>query len=209
MNELRRSRLRVGVDVPWVTSWSAEAVLGARPCATVAGRIAVHQLERPGYGRPNYSRNHLRRQRQSIARMLCPMCGRPTAAEDRWLQTGRRLAVGALRARGLGALLPSDLSDDRVVVDAGAIAPSHLACARRAAAHCPHLQSHTSGELMAFPEAWSVAPLLVRLAPPGPGRPSRRPAAAVAAISFLQLCGLTAERDPAWADRPGAALSRA
>ena len=210
MDKLRKSRLQVGVDVPWVTSWSGEAVLGVSPCASVAGRMAVHQVERPGLGRPNYSRNHLRRQRQSVAQMLCPMCGRPTAADDRWLQTGRRVAAGVLRARGLGSAVPAGLPDDRIVVDAGAIAPSHLACARLAAAQCPHLQAHAGGELLAFPAEWVIAPLLVRAERAPAARVTGRLARAFPAISFLQLCGLTAERDPAWADRPlaAAAVSR-
>jgi hypothetical protein len=198
MTTLARSRLLVGIDVPWVTSWSGEAVLGVGPCASVGGRLAVHQAEKAGFGRPNYSRNHLRRQRESVARMLCPMCGEPTAGEDRWLQTAHRRTAGALRARGLGAVLPPGLADAAVLVDAGSIAPCHRACAERAAAHCPHLQAHTSGQLIAFPERWMVLPLHVQAAPPAAAHVLARPAAARTAVSFLQLCGLTAEQDPDW-----------
>ncbi|WP_374470885.1 hypothetical protein [Phenylobacterium sp.] len=198
MNDVAKSRLKVGLDVPWVTSWSGEAVLGVGPCASVGGRLAVRQAERPGFGRPNYSRNHLRRQRLTVARMLCPMCGEPTPEDDRWLQTARRTTAGILRARSFAAALPPALGDDRVVVDAGAIAPCHLACAGRAAAHCPHLQAHTSGELIAFPYAWIVLPLMVRAGPTHVLDSTARPASAV---SFLQLCGITTETDRAWRSR--------
>lgn len=201
MGELARSRLKVGLDVPWVTSWSAEGLLGVGRCASVGGRLAVRQAERPGYGRPNYSRNHLRRQRESVARMLCPMCGELTVEGDRWLQTAHRRAVGALRARGLGAALPADLPDALVIVDAGSIAPCHLTCAQRAADNCPHLQAHTSGELIAFPKAWFVLPLMVKAEPAAGASALARPPPAVAAVSFLQLCGLTAEQDQRWRAR--------
>jgi hypothetical protein len=36
-----KSRLKVGVDVPWVTSWTDEPILGVAPCATVGGQL-VH-----------------------------------------------------------------------------------------------------------------------------------------------------------------------
>lgn len=207
MGGFAKSRLKVGVDVPWVTSWSAEGLLGVGPCATVGGRPAVRQAERPGYGKPNYSRNHLRRQRESVARLLCPMCGEPTVHGDRWLQTAHRRTAGELRARGFGGALPADLPDARVVIDAGSISPSHLVCARLAADHCPHLQAHTSGELIEFPQAWVVLPLLVKAEVKAGALVLARPQAPVAAVSFLQLCGLTGEADPG--RRPAkAALSR-
>lgn len=191
------SRLKVGVDVPWVTSWSEEPALGVRPCPTVDGRLAIAQVEKPGFGRPLYSRNHLRRQRESVRAMLCPMCGQPTKAGDRWSQTGKLATAGELRAKGLGAALPRDLPDAQVVLDAGAIAPLHRSCAERARDHCPHLQAHATPELIAFPEAWSIAPLLVEAYEPPQQHflnPSRQPRASVPVISFLQLVGVTPQR---------------
>ena len=193
------SRLRVGRDVPWVTSWSEETFLGVRPCPLAGGRPAVHQAERPGVGRPNYSRNHLNRQRRSVAGMLCPMCGRPTAARDRWTQTGTLAAAGALRAKGLGRLLPaaSVVPDTQLVLDAGNIAPSHRACAELALTQCPHLSTAAEKGLKPFPERWLAAPLWIEASPPPPavGR-------SVAVVSFLQLYGLTPLHDPHWSRRP-------
>jgi hypothetical protein len=47
-----QSRLKVGVDVRWVTSWSEEEILGRRPRLTVNGRLAIYQAEHPRFGRP-------------------------------------------------------------------------------------------------------------------------------------------------------------
>lgn len=188
------SRLKVGVDVPWVTSWSEEPVLGVGPCASVGGASAVHQAERPGIGRPNYSRNHMNRQRWSVARMLCPMCGAPTRHGDRWTQTGAYLAAGVLRARGFAQVLPSDLPDARLVLSAGAIAPLHRACAEGALRRCPHLGGLPSTALHPFPEQLGVFPLTVSAAP-AHALAARAPPAAV---SFLQLYGVTDRSDPAW-----------
>lgn len=197
MGKLTPSRLQVGVDVPWVTSWSEEPVLGVRPCATVDGRLAIVQAERPGYGRPNYSLNHLRRQRWTVRRMLCPMCGQPTPPEDRWTQTGAFVAAGVLRSRGLGHAVPAELPDARLVLNAGAISPSHRACAERALQHCPHLAAMPDQELLPFPERWAVLPLYVE-AKPAHALSARGPAGPIPVVSFLQLCGLSEQEEPRW-----------
>ena len=187
-------RLQVGVDVPWVTSWSQEIQGGVGPCPTVDGQAAALQTWKPGVGKPLYSRNHLRRQRDSVRAMLCPMCGEKTEAGDRWSQTGRFVAAGELRAKGLGQALPADLEDGRVLLDAGAIAPLHMACALASLQRCPHLGAMPDRELKAFPPAWIVAPLYVQAKRAVTGQ-------AVAAVSFLQLIGVTEDRDPVWRDR--------
>lgn len=190
------SRLVVGVDVPWVTSWSGEAILGARPCATVNGGLAIFQQENPGVGRPNYSKNHVRRQRQMVREMLCPMCGQPTAQGDRWMQTATVTSAGALRLKGLGGALPRDVADERVVLNAGSIAPSHRACAERALEHCPHLRSLPSHELAAFPQRWAVYPLMVAAAAHALAKRPPPPA-----VMFLQLLGVDDAVDRGWRRR--------
>jgi hypothetical protein len=187
------SRLKVGVDVPWVTSWSEERQGGVGPCPTVDGAIAALQTWKPGVGKPLYSRNHLRRQRDSVRALLCPMCGEATPEGDRWSQTGRFVSAGALRARGFGRALPAELEDERVLLDCGAIAPLHLACAQASLQRCPHLGAMPDRELKAFPPAWTVVPLYVEARQPVSGK-------ALAAVSFLQLVGITQDRDPDWRD---------
>ena len=182
------SSLKVGVDVPWVTSWSAEAVSGAARCASVGGRPALVQESRPGFGKPQYSRNHLVRQRLTVARMLCPMCGEPTAPQDRWTTTAKAQAAGRLRTqRGVG--LPTTVLDDQVVIDAGAIAPLHRDCAKRSMAQCPHLRADPDLRLARFPARFILLPLLAE--PEGP-------AGGPAVIGFLQLCGITDTIDRRW-----------
>lgn len=188
------SRLKVGVDVPWVTSWSEERQGGVGPCPTVDGEMAALQMWKPGEGKPLYSRNHLRRQRDSVRALLCPMCGETTEARDRWSQTGKFVAAGVLRARGFAAALPADLADDRVVLDCGAIAPLHFRCAQASLQRCPHLAAMPDRDLKAFPPSWVVAPLYVEAKQQVTGKP-------LAAVSFLQLVGITNDRDRDWPSR--------
>ncbi|HEX3699954.1 MAG TPA: hypothetical protein VHV27_04700 [Phenylobacterium sp.] len=181
------SRLKVGLDVPWVTSWSQERQLGVGPCPSVDGELAIAQADKPGVGRPLYSRNHMFRQRLSVRSMLCPMCGQATEAGDRWSQTAAPTTAGELRARGFGFALPPDMADGRALLNAGAIAPLHRACAEAALARCPHLGGMADKTLKAFPAAWIVMPLWVEAKPPGAN------ARSVRVVSFLQLCGVQDE----------------
>ena len=181
------TQLKIGVDVPWVTSWSDEKPTRVSRCPSVDGLPAAGQEDKPGQGKPLYSRNHLFRQRRSVREMLCPMCGGPTQAPDRWTQTGRWTTAGAVRKLGLGKWLPADLKDERPLLDAGAIAPLHRACAERALTHCPHLQGMADHELKPFPGAWIVVPLTIEAKPPPALGGVQQP---VAVISFLQLIGV-------------------
>jgi hypothetical protein len=197
-----KSRLKVGVDVPWVTSWTDEPILGVAPCATVGGRLAIGQVERAGYGRPEYSKNHVRRQRASVAGMLCPMCGTPTVAGDRFTQVAKAIPAGVLRARGLAGTLPAAVPDAQILINAGAIAPLHMDCVTRSLAHCPHLRAQPDIDVRPFPQRWAVTPLEVEaVADDKPqlflARPTLAPRV-VSVVSFLQLCGVTEDEDPKW-----------
>ncbi|WP_339872721.1 hypothetical protein [uncultured Brevundimonas sp.] len=196
---MQKSSLRVGIDVPWVTRWTAEPVLGVRPCPTVGGALAIVQQDSPGVGRPLYSQNHAVRQRLTIGRMLCPMCGRPTPADDRWTQVAHPVSAGSLRNGRLIEGLPAAVADDQVRIDAGAIAPLHRACVDRSLKYCPHLKTDPNIDVRRFSERWLVLPLLVRAeAPPQMFLARAEPARAIAVVGFLQLVGLTGDRDPAW-----------
>ena len=195
------SSLKVGVDVPWVTSWTREPTLGVRPCPSVGGALAIVQADSPGQGKPLYSQNHAVRQRLTVRDMLCPMCGRPTTADDRWTQVAHPVTAGRLRIAGWGDRLPPDLSDDSVLIDAGAIAPLHRACADRSLRYCPHLKADPHIDVRRFPDRWIVLPLMARAEAPSRmflARPE--PARWIPVIGFLQLCGLTGDHDPAWRD---------
>lgn len=195
---MRKSRLEVGVDVPWVTSWSEEAVIGVRPCPTVRGRPALVQTDAAGYGRPIYSQNHLVRQRQTMLDMLCPMCGRPTEAGNRWTQVAHRTAAGALRRAGKAMGLSREVEDRRVVVDAGSIAPLHKDCVDRSLAHCPHLKADPNVDVMPFPTRWTLLPLLIEASPLIESAAATPAATAVLVVTFLQLVGITDRIDKDW-----------
>ena len=159
---MKPSSLKVGVDVPWVTSWTGEPSLGLGPCPSVGGALAILQADYAGQGKPLYSQNHAVRQRLSVRDMLCPMCGLPTTANDRWTQVAHPVAAGRLRATGRGDRLPKDLTDDSILVDAGAIAPLHRACVDRSLRYCPHLKADPNIDVRRFPDRWIVLPLLAR-----------------------------------------------
>ncbi len=187
------SRLQVGADVPWVTSWSEEPLGGVRPCPSVDGHLAIQQAANAGVGRPIYSQNHLVRQRLSVRHMRCPMCGLPTEEKDRWSQTGRLRTIAEVREKGLSHLFPRSLADDRLVFDGGAIAPLHERCVRLSNERCPHLQKHAAPEGVRFPARWVVTPLLIEAQPQPGSRALQVPAASVPVISFLQVWGLPDE----------------
>ena len=185
------SRLLPGVDVPWVTCWSEEPLAGVLRCRELGGRLAVAQVERPGEGKPIYSKNHAPRQRLSALRGLCPMCGRPTRRGDRWSLTSRRASAGELRARGLGHLLPASFADDRPLMDAGSIAPLHKACATRSAVECPHLRSSPTTNLAAFPDRTLLVPLTVEAQPMRRGDAIlNTPTPSVSVVGFVQIIGV-------------------
>lgn len=196
------STLKVGVDVPWVTSWSGEPVLGLHPCRFVNGALAIVQADNAGAGKPLYSQNHVVRQRLSVRGMLCPMCGHPTTPDDRYTQVAHSFAAGFLRKIGRGGALPTEIPDDRVLLDAGAIAPLHKACSTRSLRYCPHLRADPRIDVRLFPRTWVVLPLLVQArVPPQLFLARAEPRVEVPVIGFLQLCGLTDQIDTSWRRR--------
>jgi len=120
---MKPSSLAIGVDVPWVTNWTAEIILGPGPCPSLDGAIAILQTSYPGFGKPEYSKNHAVRQRMTVREMLCPMCGQPTTEGDRVTQVARRIPAGWVRAGGRTPNLPAALPDSAILLDTGSIAP--------------------------------------------------------------------------------------
>ena len=182
------SALKVGHDVPWVTSWTGETHVGIGRCSTVMGRLALCQADAPGLGKPQYSKNHLVRQRLSVVRMLCPMCGEPTLEGDRWTQVAKPIAAGVLRRKGL--VIAADIDQETVLLDAGSIAPLHKRCVDRSLRHCPHLRASPDVHVSRFPRFWTVIPLMVDTDEIAGRRPE--------VVGFLQLCGLTRTIDRRW-----------
>jgi hypothetical protein len=85
-----------------------------------------------------------------------------------------------------------------VVIDAGAVAPLHLACAERSMRQCPHLCAMTSLEIRPFPTTWVVAPLMVEARRSTAALPGLQNEASIPVVSFLQIFGVPGELDRHW-----------
>lgn len=126
---------------PWNASWSSEARYEIRPCRWAGGALAIWSPHSPGIGRPIFAKPHMVRQRQSVARMLCTVCGEPTPPKDRWW-----FALGEYR------------EDWFMTTEA----PVHRACAELALVKCPHLQrNECAGDLAPFPGGYSILSSIV------------------------------------------------
>jgi len=119
--------LQIGVDAPWVISWSEEESFDIRPCRWVEGRLAVWQPHRSGSGRPLFARPHSVRQRKAIRLGLCSMCGEPIRMPTApwWFGLGVWLHGGEKTG-------PIFMTQEPGL---------HRACAVRAAEMCPHLKA--------------------------------------------------------------------
>lgn len=200
---MKPSNLKVGIDVPWVTSWTEEPIIGVRPCPTVGASPALIQVANAGYGKPQYSKNHLVRQRQTVLHMLCPMCGEPTTPDDRWTQVARLTPAGLLRRAGKAAGLTREIEDRQVVLDAGSIAPLHRRCVDRSLRYCPHLKADLNVNVMPFPARWAVLPLMIEASAPAEFAATgltgvATAGAVVMVVTFLQLVGVTGKIDRDW-----------
>jgi ferredoxin len=127
---------RVGVNVPWTVSWTAEQKFDIKLSDDFPGLVDLVQAQNPGDGLPRFAAMHITRHRLGIAYHFCHICGRRTLARDRYIfpvQSG-------------GFVTMPDESQRY----AGNVPPVHLACAKRAARLCPHLR-HTAGAAVPYP----------------------------------------------------------
>lgn len=106
--------------VPWITLWSGEDKKEARRCRFADGELAAWRPHKPGAGVPLLAERHPVRIRRAVHEMLCGVCGKATAADDRWF-----MPIGYEMPNGLYAILEP---------------PSHIVCAEIAASACPHLR---------------------------------------------------------------------
>lgn len=125
--------------VPWNAMWSGEQRYEIRPCRWAGGRLALWQPHNPGAGRPIFAKPHNVRQRQSVARFLCTVCGSPTPKGDRWWFGHGQFIEGMFMTQE---------------------APVHRACAELALAKCPHLKGREA-DLAPFPAKHSIAYAIV------------------------------------------------
>ncbi len=127
------------ITVPWNASWSAELEYEIRPCKYAGGDLALWQPYRPKQGRPVFAKPHNVRQRASIARMLCTVCGEPTPERDRWWFKLGRVTDGYFMTTE---------------------APVHRACADHALGVCPHLRGREA-DLERLPVGYAIAKAIV------------------------------------------------
>jgi hypothetical protein len=123
-----------GLPVPWNASWTGEAEYAVRPCRWADGQLAMWMAHRPGIGRPIFAKPHFVRQRKSIARWLCTVCGQQTPANDRWW-FGHGTHIDGMYMTGE--------------------APVHKLCAEFSLLHCPHLKGREN-DLARFPDGYSI-----------------------------------------------------
>lgn len=108
-----------GAPVPWNAGWTGEDRYEVRPCRWIGGDLALWSPHKPGEGKPIFAKPHMVRQRQSIARMLCTVCGEPTPQTDRWWFKLGRMQEGWFMTTE---------------------APVHRSCGEFALTVCPHLR---------------------------------------------------------------------
>lgn len=125
--------------VPWNASWSAEDEYEIRPCKFAGGKLAMWQPHKPKQGRPIFAKPHMVRQRQSVARFICTVCGEHTPAGDRWW-----FGLGHVQE---GWFMTTE-------------SPVHRACADLALTVCPHLRGRAD-DLARFPVQHSVLSAII------------------------------------------------
>lgn len=129
------------MEVPWNASWSSEDRYEIRPCRWINGQLAIWSPHSPGVGRPIFAKPHMVRQRMSVAKMLCTVCGKQTPRDDRWW-----FGLGQFRERWF-------MTTE---------APVHRACADRALILCPHLKRiNGAGSLSRMPAGYSILQAIV------------------------------------------------
>lgn len=125
--------------VPWNASWSSEQRYEIRPCRWANGQLALWMPHTPGVGEPIFAKPHMVRQRQSVARFLCTVCGEHTPEDDRWW-----FQLGQVQE---GYFMTTE-------------APVHRCCADQALLVCPHLRAR-GFEPVRFPTRYSVLSAIV------------------------------------------------
>jgi hypothetical protein len=93
----------------------------------------------PGVGEPVFAKPHFVRQRQSVRRFLCTVCGQHTPEGDRWW-----FQLGSMQE---GYFMTTE-------------SPVHRACAHTAMTYCPHIRAR-GFQPKRFPRSYSVLSAIV------------------------------------------------
>jgi hypothetical protein len=133
----------IGQDVPWNAAWTGEEEFSVRPCRYVQGKLAIWQKTAQGIGKPIFAEPHTVRQRMSVAKMLCTVCGKPTEVNERWMfPIGQEMILKG--------------EHFRVTTES----PVHKKCADLSAERCPILRERNLKPIR-FPENYYLIASLV------------------------------------------------
>lgn len=134
MAEMRPSKRQLsygGTPVPYTVSWSGEDRHFVGVCP-YAGRPALCQSVAPGSGKPAFGKPHDNRQRETIARGLCDLCGKPLKGRTKVSLSHARWRDNAfVDRRGTGILQVEPLL--------------HRECAALCMRFCPSLRRDIAG----------------------------------------------------------------
>jgi hypothetical protein len=123
MEMTARSLTFGNTPVPYTVSWTEEEQFFLDRCRYF-GRLAICQKVAPGEGQPRFGKPHSQRQRETIARGLCDLCGRPLSHRTRVsLSHARPIVHGA---EGMAILQVEPLL--------------HRECAAQSMQFCPSLR---------------------------------------------------------------------
>jgi hypothetical protein len=117
------TELVIGKDVPWNACWTGEESFDVRPCRWAGHQLAMWQKHAPGEGKPILASPHMVRQRQSVVKLICTVCGKHTQDGDRWMFD-------------MGNVLESNGRKVWITTEA----PIHKWCAEWAMEKCPHIR---------------------------------------------------------------------
>ena len=112
-------------EIPWSVSWSGEQAFRLVPSADHPGLLELDQKEAPGVGEPLFAQIHVTRHHRGMVRLLCHVCGEPTAPHDRYIFPTASGGLVTMHdgTQQYGCNVP----------------PMHQACTLRANQTCPHL----------------------------------------------------------------------
>ena len=114
--------------VPYTVSWTGEDEFFVARCPH-AKMDAICQKVAPGVGQPRFGKPHSQRQRETIARGLCDLCGKP-------LRDRTKVSLSHARLRSNGADGPAILQVEPLL---------HRECAAASMKFCPSLRRDISG----------------------------------------------------------------
>jgi len=118
--------------VPYTVAWTGEERFFVERCP-YARAMAICQEVAPGQGKPTFGKPHMQRQRETIAKGLCDLCGKP-------LKSRTKVSLSHARTNMHGAEGPCVMQVEPLL---------HRDCAAICMRYCPSLRRDVAaGTLM-------------------------------------------------------------